>query len=89
MGSPIVKFLSTVHGKLKSFAMMNLKILFTFMLWVALEKKRVAFIALAYALACSNNTKSITKQEKNYVFKDLILQASNNVEPFFTATSTR
>ena len=51
MGSPIVKFLSTVHGKLKSLAMMNLKILFTLMLCVALEKKRVAFIALAYALA--------------------------------------
>lgn len=52
IGSPAVKFLSTVHGKLNSLAMMNLKILFTFMLWVALEKNRVAFIALAYALAC-------------------------------------
>lgn len=52
MGSPTLKFRSTVHGKLKSLAMINLKILLTFMLWVALEKKRVAFIALAYALAC-------------------------------------
>jgi hypothetical protein len=54
MGSPIVKFLSTVHGKLRSLAMINLKILFTFMLCLALEKKRVAFIAFAYALACSS-----------------------------------
>lgn len=53
IGSPIVKFLFTVHGKLKSLAMMNLKILLTFMLCVALEKKRVAFIAFAYALACT------------------------------------
>lgn len=52
IGSPAVKFRSTVHGKLKSLAMINLKILFTFMLWVALEKKRVAFITFAYALAC-------------------------------------
>jgi len=34
--------------------MINLKILLTLILWVALEKKRVAFIALAYALACVN-----------------------------------
>ena len=54
MGSPMVKFLWTVHGRLKSLAMMNLKILFTFMLCVALEKKSVAFIALAYPLACIN-----------------------------------
>lgn len=47
MGSPMFKFLSTFHGKLKSLAKMNLKILFTLMLWVALEKKRVAFIAFA------------------------------------------
>jgi len=53
MGSPIVKFLSTVHGRLKSLAMINLKILFTFMLCLELEKKRVAFIAFAYALACN------------------------------------
>jgi hypothetical protein len=59
MGSPAVKFLSTVHGKLNSLAMMNLKILFTFMLWVALEKNRVAFIALAYALACMHAQISI------------------------------
>lgn len=52
MGSPIVKFLGTVQGKLKSLAMINLKILFTFMLCVALEKNNVAFIALAYVLAC-------------------------------------
>jgi hypothetical protein len=51
MGSPAVKFLSTVHGKLNSLAMMNLKILFTFMLRVALEKNIVVFIALAHALA--------------------------------------
>lgn len=52
MGSPMVRFLCGVQGKLKSLAVMNLKILFTFILWVALEKNRVAFIALAYALAC-------------------------------------
>lgn len=51
MGSPTVRFRSTVQGRLKSLAVMNLKILFTLMLCVALEKKRVAFIALAYALA--------------------------------------
>jgi cobalamin synthase len=45
---------------LKSLAVMNLKILFTLMLCVALEKKRVAFIALAYARACQQtNTVSI------------------------------
>lgn len=54
MGSPTFKFLSIVQGKLKSFAMINLKILLTFILCVALEKNRVAFIALAYALACVN-----------------------------------
>lgn len=52
MGSPMVKFLCGVHGRLKTLAIMNLKILFTFMLCVALEKKSVAFIALAYPLAC-------------------------------------
>ena len=52
MGSPMVKFLWGVHGRLKSLAMMNLKILFTFILCVALEKKSVPFIALAYPLAC-------------------------------------
>lgn len=52
MGSPIVRFRSRVQGRLKSFAVMNLKILFTLMLYVALEKKRGAFRALAYALAC-------------------------------------
>jgi hypothetical protein len=51
MGSPMVRLRSTVHGRLKSLAVMNLKILFTLMLCVALEKKRVAFIALAYARA--------------------------------------
>ena len=55
MGSPTVRFRSTVQGRLKSLAVMNLKILFTLMLCVALEKKRVAFIALAYALACQQN----------------------------------
>jgi len=30
----MVKFLFTVYGRLKIFAVMNLKILFTFMLWV-------------------------------------------------------
>lgn len=34
---------------------MNLNILFTFMLYVALEKNRVAFSAFAYALACSKS----------------------------------
>jgi hypothetical protein len=52
MGSPMVRLRSTVHGRSKNLAVMNLKILFTLMLCVALEKKRVAFIALAYALAC-------------------------------------
>lgn len=52
MGSPIVRFLFTVQGRLKIFANMNLKILLTFMLCVELEKNSVAFIALAYALAC-------------------------------------
>lgn len=53
MGSPMVRLRSIVHGKLKSLAVMNLNILFTFMLYVALEKTRVAFSAFAYALACS------------------------------------
>lgn len=69
MGSPIVKFLSTDQGRLNSFAIMNLKILFTFILCLALEKKRVAFIAFAYALACtkSNQTKlSIFKPQNVY-----------------------
>lgn len=55
MGSPSVKLRCRVHGKLKSLAIMNLKILLTFMLCVALEKKSVAFITLAYALAYNNN----------------------------------
>jgi hypothetical protein len=59
MGSPMVRLRSTVHGRLKSLAVMNLKILFTLMLCVALEKKRVAFIALAYALACWEHTNHI------------------------------
>jgi hypothetical protein len=58
MGSPMVRFRSTVQGRLKSLAVMNLKILFTLMLCVALEKKRVAFIALAYARACSQRKKN-------------------------------
>ena len=62
MGSPMVRLRSTVHGRLKSFAVMNLKILFTLMLCVALEKKRVAFIALAYALACGQHRKGHTRQ---------------------------
>lgn len=53
MGSPTFRFLSTVHGKSKSFAVMNLKILFTLMLYVALEKNKVAFNAFAYVLACN------------------------------------
>jgi hypothetical protein len=69
MGSPTVKFLSTVHGKLKSLAIMNLKILFTFMLWVALEKNRVAFIALAYALACFHAQIKLLNIFSNYLFK--------------------
>jgi len=52
IGSPIVRLRSTVHGKSKSFAVTNLKILFTFMLYEALEKKSVAFKAFAYVLAC-------------------------------------
>ena len=55
MGSPMVRFLCTFHGKLKSLAMMNLNILLTFMLCVALEKNSVASIAFAYALACKFN----------------------------------
>lgn len=51
MGSPKVKFLSIFQGKLKSLAKMNLKILFTLMLCVALEKNNDAFITFAYALA--------------------------------------
>ena len=51
IGSPMVRFLSASHGKLKSLAATNLKILFTLMLCVALEKNSVAFISLAYALA--------------------------------------
>lgn len=54
MGSPRVKFLWRVQGKLKSFAIINLNILFTFMLCLALEKNSVPFIALAYALACTH-----------------------------------
>jgi len=52
MGSPTFRFLSTVQGKSKSFAVMNLKILLTLMLYVALEKNKVAFNAFAYVLAC-------------------------------------
>lgn len=55
IGSPMVRLRSNVQGKLKSLAVMNLKILFTFMLYVALEKNRVAFSAFAYALACSKS----------------------------------
>lgn len=51
MGSPTFKFRSTVHGKLKSLAVMNLKTLFMFMLCVELEKNNVACIACAYVLA--------------------------------------
>ena len=65
MGSPMVRLRSTVHGRLKSFAVMNLKILFTLMLCVALEKKRVAFIALAYALACAQTRKGHTQSVRN------------------------
>lgn len=55
IGSPIVRFLSNDHGKLKSLAVMNLNILFTLMLYVALEKNNGAFSAFAYALACSKS----------------------------------
>lgn len=55
IGSPMVRLRSNVQGKLKSLAVMNLKILFTFMLYVALEKNSVAFSAFAYALACSKS----------------------------------
>jgi hypothetical protein len=50
---------------LKSFAVMNLKILFTLMLCVALEKKRVAFIALAYARACERATQKVVRESAN------------------------
>jgi hypothetical protein len=49
-----------VDGKLKHFAMMNLNILFTLMLCVALEKNKAAFIALAYVLACQELNQSPT-----------------------------
>jgi hypothetical protein len=49
---------------LKSLAVMNLKILFTLMLCVALEKKRVAFIALAYARACRQQTNNVSIHER-------------------------
>lgn len=65
MGSPMVRLRSTVHGRLKSFAVMNLKILFTLMLCVALEKKRVAFIALAYARACERATQKVVRESAN------------------------
>lgn len=52
MGSPMMRLRSNVHGKLKILAVMNLKILFTLILYVELEKNKVAFSALAYALAC-------------------------------------
>ncbi|KAF9604679.1 hypothetical protein IFM89_009115 [Coptis chinensis] len=54
-----------VHGKLKSFAVMNLKILLTFVLWVALEKKSVAFMAFA----CIRHAEKVFKRmvHKNIV----------------------
>lgn len=51
IGSPIVRLRSTDQGKLKIFAVINLNILFTLMLYVELEKNKVAFRALAYVLA--------------------------------------
>lgn len=60
IGSPIVKFLSIVHGKLNNLAAINLKILFTLMLCVVLEKNNVAFMALAHALACEKQTQKST-----------------------------
>ena len=77
VGSPMFKFLSTVHGKLNNLATTNLKILFTLMLWVALEKNSVAFIALAHALACSNNTKIPAHFRTNIVLKDYALLNSD------------
>lgn len=62
MGSPSLRFLSTVQGKLKVFAVMNLKILFTFMLCVLLEKKSVALMALAKALAYTQKNIEQTSQ---------------------------
>ena len=52
MGSPIAKIFPTVHGKEFGHKFLNLKILFTLILRVELEKKRVALVAFAYALAC-------------------------------------
>lgn len=52
MGSPMVRLRSTVHGKSNNLAVTNLKTLFTLMLYAALEKNSVAFMAFAYALAC-------------------------------------
>ncbi len=72
MGSPTVRLRSTVHGRLKSLAVMNLKILFTLMLCVELEKKRVAFIALAYALAWNFRKKKSSIKNKNTTEKNLL-----------------
>lgn len=67
MGSPTFRFLSTVQGKSKSFAVMNLKILLTLMLYVALEKNKVAFNAFAYVLACFHCSNVSTYKSKSYL----------------------